>query len=165
MNLIVNFPASGRQRQKSPTSTGSKFHMSGSRSVQFNDTNYVCFIQPAIESENEIKWNTKQDFKAYRKTLKADVEMAVNRLESNPGEINDDDLIRCAGIEAYLSQPLLNRILKKRERHVRSILEEQLLQKKLNISDELMLRFVSERSSKWFVERATAMAKGYWEIE
>ncbi len=167
MSLIVGFPASGRQRLRFDTSTGSKSHTQspGSRSVQFDDSNSIYFIEPAIESENEIKWNTKQDFKAYRKTLWADVKKAAKLLESKPGEVNDKDLIQCVGIEAYLSESLLNRIVKKRERHVRSILEEQLRQEQLNISDTTMLRLVSERSSKWSVERASAMAKGYREIE
>ncbi len=139
--------------------------MPGSRSVWFDDSNSICIIEPSIKSETMMKWNTKQDFKAHRKTLQADVKVAVKVLESKPGDIDKNGLIRCVGIEAYLSESLMNCILKKRERHVRSILEEQLLQKKLNISDASMLRLVSERSSKWFVERATAMAKGYWEIE
>eukprot|EP00569_Conticribra_weissflogii_P020627 CAMPEP_0171432898 /NCGR_PEP_ID=MMETSP0881-20121228/8182_1 /TAXON_ID=67004 /ORGANISM="Thalassiosira weissflogii, Strain CCMP1336" /LENGTH=170 /DNA_ID=CAMNT_0011953403 /DNA_START=44 /DNA_END=556 /DNA_ORIENTATION=+ len=167
MNLIVDFPASGRQRHRFTEYIESNLITQSPRprSVRFDDNNSIRFIEPAVESEANIRWNTKQDFNAYRKALRADVKKVLKMLESKPHEVTDKDLIQCVGIETYLSESLLNRVLKKRERHILCILDEQWRQDQFNISDATMLSFVSERSSKWSVERASAIAKGYWELE
>mmetsp|Transcript_2252 Transcript_2252/g.4914 ORF Transcript_2252/g.4914 Transcript_2252/m.4914 type:complete len:190 (-) Transcript_2252:36-605(-) len=167
MNLIVDFPASGRQCHRFTESIESNFKTQSPRprSVRFDDNNSIRFINPTVKSEANIRWNTKQDFSAYRKALRADVKKAVKMLESKPHEVTDKDLIQCVGIETYLSESLLNRVLKKRERHILCILDEQWRQDQFNVSDATMLSSVSERSSKWSVERASAIAKGYWELE
>lgn len=158
--LIVEFPTS----EHANNAVGAQ--SSDSRSVRFAVSNSICFIEDETKSENNIKWNSKLDFKTYRHTLKADVKKVVNILDSKPqGEVRYDDLIQCVGIETFLSESLFNHIMKRRTKHIRSVLKEQLRQEQQNISDASLLRCVSERSSKWSVDRATELARGYWEME
>ncbi|KAL7462114.1 hypothetical protein ACHAXS_002510 [Conticribra weissflogii] len=74
-NLIVDFPNSGHQRRRF-TATDSGVvgaQPPDSRSVHFAASDSIRSIKNDFESEIKIRWNTKQDFKTYRKTLRADV--------------------------------------------------------------------------------------------
>ena len=85
--------------------------------------------------------------------------------EKPQDRVTNDDLIQCVGIETYLSESLLKRAVKRREKHIHLILAEQQRQEELNVCDSDLLSCVSEMSSKWSVNRAAAIGRGYWEME
>mmetsp|Transcript_16801 Transcript_16801/g.32778 ORF Transcript_16801/g.32778 Transcript_16801/m.32778 type:complete len:197 (-) Transcript_16801:200-790(-) len=185
INLIVDFPAHGRPRRSIATSSTSDEITSSSnnnnscytankrerqssspRSVRFADANSILVIDRPDDFDAKLSWNTSGDYRAFRRALRADVKSTSEMVAEKPqDQVTNDDLIQFVGIETCLSESLLKRTVKRREKHIHSVLAEQQRQEKLNIHDSDLLGCVSEMSSKWSVNRAAAIGHGYWEME
>mmetsp|Transcript_1174 Transcript_1174/g.2427 ORF Transcript_1174/g.2427 Transcript_1174/m.2427 type:complete len:192 (-) Transcript_1174:72-647(-) len=180
INLIVDFPAHGRPRRSIATSSTSdeiknnscytpieREHMSSSRhSIQFAVANSILVIDRPDDFDAKLSWNTSRDYRAFRRTLRAYLKSTSKMVAKKPqDQVTNDDLIQCVGIETYLSESLLKRTVKRREKHIHSVLAEQQRQEELNMHDSDLLGCVSEMSSKWSVNRAAAIGHGYWEME
>ncbi len=184
INLIVDFPAYGRRRSKATSSTSIEIscpsndnsscytpnkreHQSPPpRSVRFADANSIIVIDRPVDFDAKNSWNTSEDYRAFRRALRVDVKTTLKMVAEKPQDrVTNDDLIQCVGIETYLSESLLKRAVKRREEHIHLILSEQQRQEELNICDFDLLSCVSEMSSKWSVNRAAAIGRGYSEIE
>ncbi len=152
-NLIVDFPSVPRRRV--------------ANSVRFSETSTLHQWIDRRESPQE-SWNSKSDYRAFRRNLKHEVVIARNQILSGVDvtdldSINDDGLC-IRGMEHLICPRTFQKIMDTREAHKIAVLEEQSRQNVLGRSDAVALCTASKEKSKLGKARAWAYAGGKSEL-
>ena len=130
------------------SSTSSK----STREVTFSQSSQLAFIP---EDNAESKWYSTQEKQKHQEELIRDVRRMRNEINrwqyeslinsSSPSNnITSEQLIKCIGIEAFVTQGLAMNLVKRKRAHVLAVLTEQGLQKQQGIHDAKNLGDVSE---------------------
>mmetsp|Transcript_2942 Transcript_2942/g.5884 ORF Transcript_2942/g.5884 Transcript_2942/m.5884 type:complete len:111 (-) Transcript_2942:52-384(-) len=85
--------------------------------------------------------------------------------EQDIESITNEEIVHCVGIENLLSASVFRRVVNKKREHREAVMSEARRQAVLGIHDEESMRLVSERISTWSIERARAVAEGYFLME
>lgn len=148
-NLIVDFPSRPRTR--------------AAKSVRFAETSTLHQWVDRRKSPQD-SWQSKSDYKAFRRNLKHEVVIARNQMMSGV-DVDDLDTIKnneisIRGMEHLICPRTLHKIMDTREAHKTAVLEEQFRQISSGCFDSDAIRSVSKENSKWGKARAWAYAGG-----
>ncbi len=133
------------------------------KQVTFSQYSSLALIpKDDIRSKN----NSPQDEQRLLQELFQDARRMARILESTPAyNITPEDLYLCMGIEQFVTPGLAVRLQDVKRKHVRTVLEEQRVQRQQGICDIDKLSFVSKQTSGSSRERAYKLAVGYSDVE
>lgn len=134
--------------------------------VRFSTCTQSTFIGRPSEEEMNNRWYSAAENASFIRTLAKDARSTRMKLaNAATSNITRIDLFEFIGVENFLSQDLMKRIIAQKENHKRTIMAEQARQYALRKGKNECIAYVSSRSSEWSRNRAQELAAGYWTIE
>ena len=85
------------------------------RTVTFSPMTKEVVLAPSAPPKSS-KWYSREDIQAFQQTVLAETQRLRRLLAS--GNLPDEELVSCIGIEKYLSRGLCFRRLPKQDRHI-----------------------------------------------
>mmetsp|Transcript_16269 Transcript_16269/g.34042 ORF Transcript_16269/g.34042 Transcript_16269/m.34042 type:complete len:145 (-) Transcript_16269:146-580(-) len=137
------------------------------KTVTFSsDSPQVNLIKSLSSEELASLWISREERQIYQANFRSEI-LDVKRLlrEKGPDSMTSDDIIRCVGIERFLSDTFCRRVINQRREYNEAVLNEIRRQAVLGVHDEVSIRRVSERLSEWYCERAHSIATRYCNME
>lgn len=136
----------------------------GPRAVTFSQFSELVFIPKDDKMECNKSYST-QERRRFRQELIREVQKLSRELNDTPTEsITPEQLVRCVGIEVFVSKGLVRYVTEKKRAHVDAVLLEQSIQRKQCVCDIEMLSEVSRMRSQWARDRAGTLGTGYSKI-
>ena len=136
------------------------------RSVRFSEMSQMILVEYPSHGELRRRWYSKQEQDCLKLKLREDIHLMARKLATTAmGNIGQEDLIECIGLEGVLKPEIAVVVNQRKRDHVRFILAAQdVRQYSRNTIDEDELSRLSERISQWTRKRAQDLAAGYWDL-